>query len=51
MLIIIQLSLNLIDVDGVDSNDLPPSTPDPVNFDQTIINDDEMHVPQEMSPV
>lgn len=40
-----------MDVDGVDSNDLLPSTPDPVIFDQTVINDDEMRVPQEMAPV
>lgn len=40
-----------MDVDGVDSNDILPSTPDPVIFDQTVINDDEICVPQAMSPV
>lgn len=31
--------MNLMDVDGIDSNDVIPSTPDPVIFDQTVTDE------------
>lgn len=40
--------MNLMDVDGTDSDDIIPSTPpDPVSFDQTVT--DEVCVPNAMA--
>lgn len=39
--------MNLMDVDETDSNEIIPSTPDPIIFDQTVT--DEVCVPNAMA--